>query len=146
MENYTGLKKAFFTCNLKNKQPFFKEFQIFKDFEALLIESAIQCDCSLLVYVFMPDHCHILIRGNSENSDVYRCMTLFKQKTGYWIFKHAPEFEWQKSFYDHILRKSEDEVEVIKYILNNPVRKRITENWKDYPFKGSGIYLLEDWE
>ena len=44
---------------------------------------------------------------------------------------------WQPSFYDHVLRKDEDLLETVKYIFNNPVRKKIVLHYKDYPLSGS---------
>ena len=41
---------------------------------------------------------------------------------------------WQGSFYDHALRKDEDLLKVADYIVCNPVRKGIIQDWKDYPF------------
>lgn len=32
----------------------------------------------------------------------------------------------------------------IIYILDNPVRKGLVSDWKDYPFKGSLDFSLED--
>jgi hypothetical protein len=37
-------------------------------------------------------------------------------------------------------------ITVLKYILNNPLRAGIVENWKEYKFKGSSIYNLDEWE
>jgi len=48
-------------------------------------------------------------------------------------------------FYDHILRKDEDIPKQINYILQNPVRKGLVKNWKDYPYKGSTLYNLNEW-
>jgi len=44
---------------------------------------------------------------------------------------------WQPSFYDHVLRKEEDLLETVKYIYNNPVRKKISEHYMDYQLSGS---------
>jgi REP element-mobilizing transposase RayT len=41
---------------------------------------------------------------------------------------------WQRSFYDHPLRKDEDLLKVAEYIIYNPVRKGLVEDWRDYPF------------
>ncbi len=43
---------------------------------------------------------------------------------------------WQKSFYDHVIRKEEDLNSIAGYIFNNPVRKELVENYEDYPFLG----------
>jgi len=49
---------------------------------------------------------------------------------------------WQRSFYDHFLRRDEDCMVTAKYIIGNPVRKGIVECWEDYPFSGSLVYKL----
>jgi len=69
----------------------------------------------------------------------------FKQNSGYWLSQNQPQVKWQKNFYDHILRRDEDVAKQVRYILENPVRKGLINNWKGYPFKGSTIYNLEEW-
>jgi len=52
---------------------------------------------------------------------------------------------WQKSFYEHILRKEELLDKVALYIWNNPVRKNIVEDFRKYPYSGSlveGVFGL----
>ena len=92
----------------------------------------------------MPDHLHILVEGKNEDSDLWRSVVSFKQKTGYWLSKNMAGCRWQKDFYDHILRKEEDLKKHIKYILENPVRKGIVDNWYDYRFKGSLDFNLDE--
>ena len=94
----------------------------------------------------MPDHAHLLIAGNNLNSKIKMCVDRFKQKTGFWLSHNVNNIKWQKDYYDHILRKEDDLLNQTKYILNNPVRKGIVGYWKDYPFKGSTVYDLNDWE
>jgi len=43
---------------------------------------------------------------------------------------------WQRYFYDHVLRNEEDLKNVALYVLENPVRKGMVENWQDYPYCG----------
>jgi len=43
---------------------------------------------------------------------------------------------WQKSFYDHIIRKDESLVKVCEYVLANPVRKGLAARPEDWPFSG----------
>jgi REP element-mobilizing transposase RayT len=93
----------------------------------------------------MPDHFHILAEGKSEKSDLMRFVKNFKQNSGYWLSQNQPQVKWQKNFYDHILRRDEDVAKQVRYILENPVRKGLINNWKGYPFKGSTIYNLEEW-
>jgi hypothetical protein len=44
---------------------------------------------------------------------------------------------WQPSYYDHVLRREENLLETVKYIFNNPVRKKIVEHYKEYQLSGS---------
>jgi len=43
---------------------------------------------------------------------------------------------WQKRCYDHILRTNEDVRKSGEYILNNPVRRGLVEDWHEYPYCG----------
>jgi putative transposase len=100
---------------------------------------------SVVIYLFMPDHLHIVLRGASDESDAYRGMRSFKQKTGYLFSKAGLGIVWQKDFYDHILRTEDDLSNHLRYILNNPVRKGLARTWKEYPLKGSSVIDLDQW-
>jgi hypothetical protein len=43
---------------------------------------------------------------------------------------------WQKRWYDHILRRNQDVRKSGEYILNNPVRRGLVEDWHEYPYCG----------
>jgi len=43
------------------------------------------------------------------------------------------------------MRQDEDINEQIKYILENPIRKGLVDDWKEYPFEGSTIYNFDGW-
>ncbi len=58
--------------------------------------------------------------------------------------KNNPEIRWQKDFYDHVVRTSEDIATQVKYILDNPVRKKLVSFWEEYPFQGAIGCKLED--
>lgn len=87
-------------------------------------------------YCFMPDHVHFLLEGD-EGSNLIAMVKKFKQLTGYYYKKETGKGLWQKSYYDHILRKEEDIVQVVRYILENPVRKGLVRQAEEYPFSGS---------
>ncbi len=44
---------------------------------------------------------------------------------------------WQRSFFDHALRREEDLRKAAEYVLNNPVRDGLVEDRRDYPLCGS---------
>ena len=143
---YGGRIVVSFTLCVKDRKELFISDFIVNQFESILLEELKIHNCSSYVYLFMPDHAHIVLSGNSEESNIKKCIDSFKKKTGFWLYKNKNEFKWQKDYYDHILRKEEDLETQIKYILNNPVRLAMVENWKQYKFKGSTIFNLNEWE
>jgi len=144
-EIYRGEKIVSFTLCIKDKRKFLVDELIVGLFEKTLLEELKNYKCSAFVYLFMPDHTHLTLTGDNSNSDIKKCLDMFKQKTGYWLSKNYSEIKWQKDYYDHILRSKENLDIHIKYILNNPVRAGLVEFWKQYPFKGSTIYDLDQW-
>ena len=92
----------------------------------------------------MPDHLHLLLSGKMEISDLQKAIKSFKQKSGYIFFDKYKKKLWHTSYYDHILRKDESITEIIKYILNNPVRKNLVASFKEYPFSGSLVFNIND--
>lgn len=145
-ELYIGEKIISFTLCINNRNKLFIKEDIFKTFEIILIKESSTFDVSLIVYLFMHDHCHLLVSGESKHSDLKKFIDMFKQKSGFWLARNLPDFRWQKDYYDHNLRENEDLNEYIKYILYNPVKNNIADDWLLYPYKGSTVFELDDWE
>ena len=41
---------------------------------------------------------------------------------------------WQARFYDHVVRDFEDPTEIARYMVNNPVRAEMVEDWTQWPW------------
>ena len=98
-------------------------------------------------YLLMPDHLHLLVEGINEHSDLKKFMKDFKQRTGYWYTHEESSIGnklWQPGYYEHVLRKEEDTPEVLRYILNNPVRKRLVAHYLDYHYSGSLAMTIKE--
>lgn len=134
---YQGRIFVSFTLCVKNRSPLFIESDIVNIFMNLLNDSAIRFSCKIPAYCFMPDHVNIVVEGTQEEVNLLKFINHYKQTTGYWMSKNRSDVSWQKDFFDHILRKDESLQVVIRYILDNPVRKGLVLNWQDYPFKGA---------
>jgi putative transposase len=91
---------------------------------------------SVLAYCFMPDHVHLLVQ-NTGRSSIVSFVKEFKQLTGFYYKKRTGVHLWQKSYYDHFLRRDEDVVVVARYIFGNPVRAGLVVEASQYPFGGS---------
>ena len=143
---YKGNICCAFTCCIKDRFPLFVDNEPFKLFEEKLLASLKKFHCDAHVYLFMPDHVHLLLDSEYDEGDVRKAIIDFKQQTGYWFSKNKPAIKWQKDFYDHVLRKEEDLEKHVYYILENPIRKGLVTDWKKYPYKGSTIYDFNEWE
>jgi putative transposase len=141
---YRGKIIISFTVCIADRYPLFAQENIAKIFSDLLIKILEKELCEAHVFLFMPDHFHVLVEGKSSESDLLKFIKDFKQKTGYWLGRNRPGIKWQKDFYDHVLRKDEDILKQVKYILNNPARKGLAADDKGYPFKGSTVYNLNE--
>jgi len=90
----------------------------------------------------MPDHVHLLISA-SERESIIEFVREIKSLSTKMAWQHGYSGTiWQRSFYDHFLRKDEDCKMVANYIVHNPVRAGIVQHWQNYPFSGSLVYEL----
>jgi putative transposase len=135
-DNYQGRVSVFFTAIIHDRNPVFTDGSIFPEFERMLLASVKRHFCSLPIYLFMPDHLHVIIDGELDHSNTLQAMKAFKQQSGFWFSKNMRDTRWQKDFYDRILRNDESLENIVEYILHNPVRAGIAFDWKKYPFKG----------
>ncbi len=141
---YKGKISASFTLCIQDKARAFVEPHIIGVFEDMLVSVVAKTDCIVPAYCFMPDHQHLIITGTSNDSDLWKTIVNYKQKTGFWLATNKPFIKWQKDFFDHIIRKDETMAAQVRYILDNPVRKGIVSSRQDYPYKGSTGCRLED--
>ena len=118
----------------------------FNTIESILIKTATDYSIVLPVYLLMPNHIHIITDSLTKETEPLKAINMFKQKTGYEFSQSFNEIKWQRSFHDHIIRDEEDLFEHVRYILYNPVRGNLVENWKDYKYKGSQVYNLNEIE
>jgi putative transposase len=136
LEFYRQKRIYFLTICCFNGQEILRNEQIVNELLKKLMECCKTHEFTNYVYCFMPDHVHLLL-GGEEGSDLIKMVKQFKQLTGYSFKKETGERLWQKSYYDHILRKEEDVVKIVRYILENPVRKGLTKHPEEYQFSGS---------
>ena len=168
--DYSGHYRYFITICTQNKNPVFHNKKIAKQYIELLAEKAIAFHFKIWAYCFMLDHVHFLAEGMTQDADLKKFVSSFKQSASYHYsrsnkvkvthldgraealdygkisdpggvaqgFSPADKGKlWQASFYDHVLRKDEDLLETVKYIFNNPVRKKIVAHYLDYQLSGS---------
>lgn len=141
--DYYGGYAYFLTICTYHKKIYFDKDDIVEFVLKILKEEADKLKFELFAYCFMPDHIHLLLLG-SENSSLKDFMRIFKQKSSFYFKKKYGEKLWHLSYYDRILRKEDSLRDVAIYIFNNPVRKGLVENFKDYKFLGSFVFNVDE--
>ena len=130
------------TACTRDRAPFFRPGPLATACVDLLIERAQAGNVSLLAFCLMPDHLHLLVSPGNGTSIVTFVGEFKSLSTRIaWGYGVAGRI-WQQGFYDHFLRREEDIEETVRYILANPVRRGIVEDWRAYPYCGSLVYDL----
>ena len=82
----------------------------------------------------MPDHIHLTLMPEGKYS-IPETIGFIKGRISYLISRDGFKSKvWQRGFYDHVLREPEKLEVLIKYILENPVRKGLVDRLSDYPW------------
>jgi len=141
---YRGAFRYFLTLCTYERKPVFGGAWPYDETLIRLSRTAGKYDVAVLAYCFMPDHLHLLVEGDEEG-DLAEFVRVFKQLTSYRFRREGRGALWQRSYYDRVLRADEDAGAVVRYILNNPVRRRLVDDARDYPFLGSFVAPVDDW-
>jgi putative transposase len=92
-------------------------------------EMSVEGVWSLRTCVIMPDHVHLLITLG-VGADLSGALRLFKGRSAPLL--RAVGLRWQRGFFDHRMRDSEDLLPVFRYIYLNPHRAaliKLQEQW-----------------
>jgi REP element-mobilizing transposase RayT len=93
-------------------------------------EKRLECYSSIV----MPEHIHLVIKLGSGQT-LPRVMQSLKGYTAKKIneLKGQKGHIWQDQYYDRLIRKEEDMRHIILYCYENPVRRNLVQEPKDYP-------------
>ncbi|HEY7446911.1 MAG TPA: transposase [Vicinamibacterales bacterium] len=151
--SYVGLHQYFLTICTAARQPSFEEDesaswlceQILKAFEPLQF--------AVVAFCVMPDHVHLLLEGLRDDADLRMAVHNWKLRTGFAWKQRSGRRLWQEGYFDYVLRDEDQVVDIVKYILNNPLRAKLVDDPTKYPYVGSTRYPLSelvdtvsDWE
>lgn len=96
-------------------------------------------------FVVMPNHLHLLLTP-SANTSLEKAVQLIKGGSSHTIHKERENSIkiWQEGFHDWTIRDGHDWQAKAEYIRLNPVRAKLADNPKGWPFSSaSGRYTLD---
>ena len=83
-------------------------------------------------YCIMPNHFHgIIILEETNKHSLSAILGSFKSFATREIRMVSPSFNWQKSFYDRIIRNEKELYQIRKYIQQNPLKWDLEKNLPD---------------
>jgi REP element-mobilizing transposase RayT len=86
-------------------------------------------------YCLMPDHMHVLLSPAQSGISIAMWLQQFKSYTTNLQRKVDGSFKlWQRSAYDHVCREHETAEIVLSYIVENPVRRGLVDDWERWPW------------
>lgn len=100
-------------------------------------------DFSLIGYVIMPDHFHLILQPQNRYFSLDKIMNFIKGNFArkYNQLNKVSGHVWQKGYYETVLRTERDLFNRLNYTHNNPVRKGLVEKAEDYEFSSARQYL-----
>jgi len=131
--HYVGQKAVVFTVCTDGRRNGLHRPDIAEPLIELFEKSLTDHNCRCAIYCIMPDHVHVMIIGNADDSDTKKAFVSFKIRSGRWLTLNST-LRWQKNYWDHIVRYFETWESQARYIALNPVRKGLAESILDWPY------------
>jgi putative transposase len=130
-------------------------------FVKMLDDARCKFDFKLIGYVLMPEHVHLLM-SEPKKGNVSRVLQVLKQRVSREMrrrkrhdggkqlrldFVDRLEEErrfWQRRFYDFNVWSDAKRKEKLYYMHANPVKARLVEHAKDWPWSSFGFYAYDE--
>jgi putative transposase len=116
----------------------FSQSELAQEVAAVIVDRCAYHAVALEIFCLMPDHAHLLLRITRKG--LVDVVGDFKSRTTRLWWKHGGSgVLWQRSFFDRGIRTAKEFDEAVTYILENPVRAGLVEDWRDYPLFGGAL-------
>ncbi len=127
----------FVTICTYRKSSYFKEKEVALSVMNTIRELKSKLGYRIYCYCIMPDHLHLILNPAESNIALPKFIRMVKSKTAVQLLKESGISRlWQRSYYEHVLRKNENLAEAVNYVLLNPVRKGVVTDYREYQFCG----------
>ena len=151
----------FLTFSCYRQLPFFKSDRTKEWLFEAIAKAKEKQKFSLLAYVIMPEHAHLLIQCYIPNYDIAvilkgikqpvarRAKRFLEEENPAWLKKLTVKSGSSEVFrfwqagpgYDRNIRDEKELLEKIQYIHNNPVKNGLAARGEDWPWSSAGWYL-----
>ena len=98
----------------------------------------------IVTYCLMPDHAHLVVDGERDDSDGLAFIKLAKQYSAYYFKQAYGRRLWQRYGHERFIRDDMERALTIRYLLANPVKAGIVSDPREYHGLGSQRYTLDE--
>jgi len=135
----SGCVRQFGLCvhlvaDTKHREPLFRDPQVAGQVAAILRAVATECGVRLYCYCIMPEHLHVVASVDPGGKPLPQFVKLLKARVTWRLRDRLGSEVWQRSFFDRVVRRSEDLCSFCLYVLQNPQERGLVEDWREYPF------------
>jgi putative transposase len=141
---YTGRHHYFLTFRTYHSTSAFHDGDVVQLVHAQFLRAAAEEGFAVIAYCFMPDHVHLLVKGDMDRSDCKLFIKAAKQYSGYYFTRRWGRPLWQRYGFERVIRDDTERAFVIGYIVANPVTAGLVAHPSEYPYLGSHVYRLDE--
>jgi len=143
--SYTGRYRYSVTICVSPRRPALGTRATVTPLLRILCDAARAEQFAILAYCVMPDHVHLVLEGQREDSSLRRFVWRFKRDTGFWFARSNGESLWQEGYHERVLRDDETTRDVVRYVLDNPVRAGVVQRPEEWPYSAAPGLAIDDW-
>ena len=98
----------------------------------------LHADHPVIGYCLMPDHLHAMVCTGGRPPRAI--VQLLKGRTSRQVRRLRPELApWQTGYWDRVVRREDGLFQTLRYMLMNPVRAGLVEDWWEHPLIGAPL-------
>jgi REP-associated tyrosine transposase len=139
---YVGKHSYFLTFRTFDSRHIFTTSEVVDLVVQQFLRAGDEQGVELTAYCFMPDHLHLLVRGQQDGSDCRAFIRAAKQYSGYYFTRRHGTRLWQRYGFERVIRDDLERAFAIGYIVANPVRARLVGHPSQFPYVGSQPYTV----
>jgi putative transposase len=141
--SYIGRNSYFLTICTEQRLRVFDDLDFGRWAIDQLLKQAQLRKFEVSAYCLMPDHVHLLVRGQSDHADLRSFILSWNTRTAFeWRRRNGSQL-WQKGYFDRVLRDGDDFFSIARYVLSNPIEAGLVTKITDYPLCGTTGYSID---
>lgn len=92
---------------------------------------------SLNAWVIMPNHVHVILAPRVQMTTITRWLKGRTSRVANRVLQRTGRPFWQDKSFDHWIRTGEELRDLVRYVEGNPVKAKLVENEKDWPWSSA---------